>query len=117
MGSPTLAIAASPPPLGTEADGVVRVGATRANLDTLTAAFLEGATAEEIAQQYPSLSLREVYAVISYYLNHPDEVNDSLLERGGQAAEVRLLNQRRFDPEGIRDRLLVRRWKKSRGVL
>jgi hypothetical protein len=53
----TLAIAASPPPLRTDADGVVRVGTTRVSLDTLIAAFLEGATAEEITQQYPSLSL------------------------------------------------------------
>lgn len=104
-----LAIATNPPPLRTDADGVVRVGATRVSLDTLIAAFLEGATAEEIAQQYPSLSLREVYAVISYYLNHPAEVNDYLRERGRQAAEVRLQNQRRFDPEGIRDSLLARR--------
>jgi hypothetical protein len=55
------------------------------------------------------LVLRDVYAVISYYLNHPAEVNDYLHERGGQAAEIRLQNQRRFDPEGIRDRLLARR--------
>jgi uncharacterized protein (DUF433 family) len=105
----TLGIAAHSPPLSTDADGVVRVGTTRVSLDTLIAAFLEGATAEEIAQQYPSLSLRDVYAVISYYLNHPAEVNDYLRERGRQAAEVRMQNEYRFDPEGIRDRLLARR--------
>jgi uncharacterized protein (DUF433 family) len=104
----TLAIATDPPPLGTDADGVVRVGATRVSLDTLVAAFQEGATAEEIAQQYPSLSLGDVYAAISYYLNHPSEVNDYLRERQRQAAEIRLQNEHRFDPEGIRDRLLAR---------
>lgn len=39
-----------------DADGVVRVAGTRVTLDTVVAAFEEGATAEEIAQQYPSLA-------------------------------------------------------------
>ncbi len=47
-------------PLETGADGVIRVRGTRVTLDTLWAAFQEGATAEEIVQQYPSLSPAEV---------------------------------------------------------
>lgn len=43
-------------PLETDADGVVRVGDTRVTLDTIIMAFTDGATAEEIAQQYPSSS-------------------------------------------------------------
>ncbi len=39
-------------PLRAEADGVIRVSGTRVTLDTVIAAFSEGATAEEIAQQY-----------------------------------------------------------------
>ncbi len=54
-----------PVPLLTDKDGVVRVGGTRVTLDTVVAAFKEGATAEEIVQQYPSLELADVYAVIS----------------------------------------------------
>jgi hypothetical protein len=42
-------------PLETGADGVLRNSKTRVTLDTIIAAFSEGATAEEIAQQYPSL--------------------------------------------------------------
>lgn len=107
----TLAIATDPPPLGADADGVVRVGASRVSLDTLVAAFLEGATAEEIVQQYPSLLLPDVYAVISYYLRHPVEVSDYLRERQQEAGQVRLENEHRFDPKGVRDRLLARRVK------
>ncbi len=107
----TLALTADPLPLTADADGVLRVGATRVSLATLVTAFLEGATAEEIAQQYPSLSLPDVYAVISYYLRHPAEVNDYLLERQQEAGQVRLENERRFDPEGVRERLLARRAK------
>lgn len=36
-------------PLKTDKDGVMRVSKTRVTLDTIVAAFSEGATAEEIA--------------------------------------------------------------------
>jgi hypothetical protein len=40
-------------PLTADAHGVLRIGHTRVTLDTVLAAFAEGATAEEIVQQYP----------------------------------------------------------------
>jgi uncharacterized protein (DUF433 family) len=40
-------------------DGVVRVGGTHMTLDTVVAVFEEGATAEEIVKQYPSLRLAD----------------------------------------------------------
>lgn len=93
----------------TDASGVIRVGGTRVTLDTLVAAFNEGATAEEIVQQYPSLELGDVYAVIGYYLHNRAEVEQYLERRREEASLVRRENEARFDPEGIRDRLLFRR--------
>ncbi|MEW5830264.1 MAG: DUF433 domain-containing protein, partial [Chloroflexota bacterium] len=52
----TLEIETQPLPLAVDIDGVVRISGTRVTLDTVIYAFLDGATAEEIAQQYPSLS-------------------------------------------------------------
>jgi len=104
-----LVVAAEPIPLVEDADGVVRVGATRVTLDTLVAAFREGATAETIVEQYPSLHLAEVYTVIGYYLQHQAEVNAYLQRRQEQGTRVRQESERRFDPTGIRDRLLARR--------
>jgi hypothetical protein len=40
-------------PLHVDANGVIRVSGTHVPLDTLVSAFSEGATAEEITQQYP----------------------------------------------------------------
>jgi uncharacterized protein (DUF433 family) len=51
-----------------DADGVMRISGTRVTLDSLLAVFNEGAIAEEIARQYPSISLGDVYQVIGYYL-------------------------------------------------
>ena len=104
-------IATEPIPLEMDADGVVRVGGTRVTLDTIVAAFDEGATAEEIVQQYPSLLLSDVYAVICYYLRRRPEVEAYLRQRQQQASEVRSQNESRFDPRGVRNRLLARRTK------
>jgi uncharacterized protein (DUF433 family) len=104
----TLAIATEPTPLKSNEDGVVLVGNTRVTLDTVVAAFLEGATAEEIVEQYPSLQLADVYSVIAYYLRRKAEVDAYIKIRQERAAQVRQENERRFNPTGIRDRLMER---------
>ncbi len=78
-------------------------------MDTVVAAFVEGATAEEIVQQYPSLQLADVYHVIGYYLRHPAAVDAYLHQRHEEIETVRQQNEARFDPQGVRDRLLARR--------
>ena len=104
----SLAVVTDPLPLLIDADGVARVGKTRVTLDTIVAAFLEGVTAEEIAEQYPSLQLSDIYSVIGYYLRHRAEVDNYLKLRQHVAVEVRQENERRFNPIGIRERLLAR---------
>lgn len=95
-------------PLSTDDAGVLRVGDTRVSLDSVIFAFKDGATSEEIVQQYPVLNLPDVYAVISYYLQHPAEVEDYLEQRRTQRRALRQELEARFDPHGIRARLLAR---------
>lgn len=105
----TLAIVAEPAPLKTNEDGVILVGKTRVTLDTVVAVFNQGATAEEIVYRYPSLNLADVYATIAFYLKHQSEVEAYLQQRRQQSQEIREMNQARFNPQGLRDRLLARR--------
>ena len=102
------------PPLNANPDGVVRIAQTRVALETVIAAFLAGATAEEIAQQFPTLSLADVYQVIAYYLRRPSEVEAYLQRRRAQSAAVRASTEQRFDPGGVRARLLARRARETR---
>jgi uncharacterized protein (DUF433 family) len=96
-------------PLVTGADGVERLHGTRITLETIMDALAEGATAEEIAQQYPSASLADIYQAIGYYLRHSSEFESYLTRRRGDIAETRRANEANWPPEGIRDRLLARR--------
>lgn len=102
-------LAVEPLPLVTDANGVIHVGNTRVTLDTVIAAFREGMTAEGIVEQYPSLNLAEVYLILGYCLSHGSEVEAYLRGRHEQSADVRRENETRFDPAGVRDRLLSRR--------
>jgi uncharacterized protein (DUF433 family) len=104
----SLAIQPSPVPLREDADHVVRVAGTRVTLDTIVAAFQDGATPEEIAQQYPSLPLADVYAVVGYYLQHKEQVDEYLRERQQVAAETRRQNEAKYPPQDVRARLLAR---------
>jgi hypothetical protein len=87
----------------------MRVGNTRVTLETVIGAFLDGASAEEIACQIPSLDLADVYAVIAYYLRQRADVGAYLQRSQEQADVVRGQNEMRFDPIGVRERLLARR--------
>ena len=105
----TLTIATEIVPLVTDVDDVIRVGNTRVTLETVVSAFLDGATAEEITHQYPSLDLADVYSVIGYYLRRRADVDGYLRQRRERADQTRKQNESRFDPSGVRERLLARR--------
>jgi len=96
-------------PLAADSQGVVRVGNTRVTLETVVHTFLDGAAAEEIALQYPSLRLADVYATITYYLQHKTQVDAYLHDRERIAGQVQERIEAEHPPVGVRARLLARR--------
>jgi uncharacterized protein (DUF433 family) len=106
----TLPLEAEPLPLRTDRSGTIRIGQTRVPLETVIHAFDEGATAEEIAYRYPTLTLADVYATITYYLRHPGAVKDYLREQEVKSKKIRRrIEARQPARPGLRERLLARR--------
>jgi uncharacterized protein (DUF433 family) len=103
------ALVAKAAPVRMDDGGTLRVAGTRVRLDTVIGAFNNGSTPEEILFKYPALNLTDIYATITYYLWHRDEVDAYLQERQLLAAEVQRENEARFSPKGVRERLLARR--------
>jgi uncharacterized protein (DUF433 family) len=66
--------------------GTWRIAGTRVSIDSVIHSFWEGATPEEICQDFPSLSLAQVYEAIAYYLKQRDKV-DTYLQAGRDSAE------------------------------
>ena len=58
--------------------GAMQIGNSRVMLDSIEAGFEQGHSPETLQQQYPALSLEEVYGAITYYLAHTDEVHTYL---------------------------------------
>ena len=56
------------------------------SLDSIVHHFKLGATAEQIVQSFPSLSLGDVYSSIAYYLTHRQEI-ETYLENQKLAAD------------------------------
>ena len=96
-----------PVPLVADA-GEWRVIGTRVPLQYLVYAYRKGASAEEIAARYPSLSLAQVHALLAYYLEHRAEVDAYVLERESEATALREKIEARFPTNGLRERLLAR---------
>ncbi len=79
-------------------NGVYRAGNTRVMLDSVVAAFHQGHSPETIRQQYPALTLEEVYGSIAYYLAHRREVDTYLKRQDAVWEQERIRSERQPSP-------------------
>jgi uncharacterized protein (DUF433 family) len=103
-----LTLTAEPAPLHEDQDGVLRVGNTRVSLEVVISAWRQGKTAEQIQQSFDTLALADIYAAITYYLNHRDEVEKYLQTSQQHAQQTQNWTEARCDPTGIKSRLQAR---------
>jgi uncharacterized protein (DUF433 family) len=100
-------------PLSTDRSGVSYVAGTRVTFDCVVEMFEDGASPEEIVEQYDALQLADVYAVITYLLRNRDEVS-AYLSRQGAGSEARRQAIDKEFPQTLRAKLLTaRRARKS----
>ena len=100
-------------PLRLTEDGTIRIADSRVSLDSVVHHYKLGASAEQIAQKFPSLGLADVYAAITYYLNHEEAIEEYLREQETKGDEVQ--KKIESDPQyqkksaELRARLLARK--------
>jgi uncharacterized protein (DUF433 family) len=111
-----LPVQAEPVPLRDDGGGGLRVGNSRVTLDTLIEEFENGADPESIVHGYPTLDLADVYAVITYYLRHRQEVHEYLRRREEEAEKLRQeIEATQPDRAQLRAKLLARRGRQGQG--
>jgi hypothetical protein len=67
-------------------------------LDSVMAAFLQGHSPGRIRQQYPALTLEEVYGSLAYYLGHTAQVDAYLRRQDAVWQEERALSEAESSP-------------------
>jgi uncharacterized protein (DUF433 family) len=97
-----------PIPIRVDEHGRWRVGNTNVLLDLVIYSFRLGNTPETITDQYPSLSLAQVYMALGYYLDHRDELDSYLRQQEEQAEIHRSEDEARYPLKLTRDILLAR---------
>ena len=95
-------------PLARGEGGVFHITGTRVTLDSIVREFKDGATPEQIQEDFPSVTLSDIYSVVAYYLQHSGAVEDYLSAQVQAAKEIRREVENRVDTRGLRERLRQR---------
>jgi uncharacterized protein (DUF433 family) len=95
-------------PLTQWQDGTIRISGTRVTLDVIVKQFKLGATAEQIHDSFPVASLKDIYGVIYYYLEHTAAVEAYMQEQRQAAAATRQWVESQPENRALRERLLAR---------
>lgn len=99
-------------PLTMVEGGTIRVTGSRVALDLIVHHYQQGEAPEDIHEAFPSLKLADIYAVISYYLNHRAEVEEYLRQQALKAEEMRQMIEASpytIDRDAVRAQLQARR--------
>ena len=104
-------------PLTLDDSGTLRIAGTRVTFVVLIEAYTYGNSAEELASQFASLSLADIYSVLSYYLRHRELLErDYLLPREQEAQAIEEAWKAQPGNLDLRDSLLERRSKSQSGT-
>lgn len=71
----------------------IRLRGTRVGIEAILSEYLDGALAEEIALNYPPVTLEQVHATITYYLSNRARI-DQYLSRWSDCGDEALRDQR-----------------------
>lgn len=103
-------------PLREDPPGVLRVGQSRVLLELVIRAFQQGESPEGIAHAYDTLDVRDVYAVVSYYMANPAPIDEYLRECDARADATRRMIESSQPPrENLRQLIMARA--KAKGLL
>jgi len=78
----------------------IRIKGTRVGIETVLLEYFNAMSPEEIAIRYPTLTLEQVYATITFYLHNQHEV-DRYLDRWQNHAEIAWQHQQQHPSAAV----------------
>ena len=75
--------------------GRLCIDGTRITVNQITTLYKRGLAAEDIADQYPHLTLAQVYAALAYYHAHREEVEAELADELAEAERLEKIHTKK----------------------
>ena len=79
----------------------IRIKGTRVGIEIVIEKFLDDASPDEIRQHHPHLTLKQIYATITYYLFNQEQI-DTYIKAGRKRVEAAYEEQRRSPSSGVK---------------
>ena len=93
----------------------IRIKGTRVGIEIVIEKFLDGANPKEIQWHYPHLTLKQIYATITYYLYNKDAI-DAYVEAGHKRVESAYEAQRKNPPPGVKRLMKIKAQREAQGT-
>ena len=93
----------------------IRIKGTRVGIEIVIEKFLGGASPEEIRQHHPHLSLKQIYATITYYLFNRERI-DPYIKAGRKRVEAAYEEQRKNPPSGVKRLMRIKEQREASGM-
>ena len=79
----------------------IRIAGTRVGIEVIITAYRDGYSPEAIALDYPSLTLEQIHATITYYLHNREALDTHLARLDVRFAAARTRQETQPDPPVI----------------
>jgi uncharacterized protein (DUF433 family) len=96
-------------PLRLDENSTIRIIGSRVSLDSIIEQFKLGATAEQLQEDFPTLTLREIYGAIYYYLDNTEATEEYLRQQESAEEDTRRFINEHLPTDSLRERLRARR--------
>lgn len=95
-----------------------RIADSRVSLDSVVYAWRDGLSLESIRENFPVLSLEEVYGAITFYLANQEEIDKYLSQSEAEfeTARQRSIEQLRQNKPQLHERLIAQKRQKATGT-
>ena len=88
---------------------------TRVGIEIVIEKFLDGVSPKEIQGHYPHLTLKQIYATITYYLFNKEAI-DAYIKIGREKAEAAYEAQRRNPSPGVKRLMKIKAQREAQGM-
>ncbi len=93
----------------------IRIKGTRVGIEIVIEKFLDGASPKEIQRHYPHLTLKQIYATITYYLFNKKKI-DAYIEVVREETEAAYEAQRKNPPPGVKRLMEIKAQRETQGI-